>query len=1243
MSRHKRVVVCVWLTLVALHRPAAALGGDWPQWRYDAGRTAASPEKLAAELHPQWVRRLPAPRTAWPMYPRMAFDASYEPVVMGKTMFVGSMVADSVTALDTETGAEKWRFYADGPVRFAPVAWKGRVYCVSDDGLLYCLDAATGKPRWKLRGLPGGRTDHKVLGNERLISLFPARGGPVLAGGMLYFAAGIWPFEGVFIHALDPETGEVVWSNTDSGEVKDGLVDHGLIKGPRGATGLAPQGYLAIVGERLIVPCGRALPGFLDRKTGRLEGHYLTGWGGRVTLAKGSWCASAAGNYFTHTGDLCELASRAHLEVDPANWKEIGEMRDIVLTADAIYYSRPINKSRRDSYRPIGAGYDAIVACDLTKPAFRVRKDRRHEDWKRATLRQLWSLPSGLKVHIKAGERLYAGAAGTVAAVDVPTNGRPAKVSWRAEIPGTPARMLAGDGKLFVVTREGAIHCFGPQRGETRRHEPPQARRPAAPVRWARRAEEILKHTSPYEIAGSQPGEPTVAVQWEREPVDVRWPTTWRVFGPIPKATPLLPGSALKTIPQALTVDANEYPRRDLSTVEDTLDLTCLYGGYGLKPLAPGAKPTAFPRPRRRNDNRMHSKLAYAMAEINCPTAGRLTIGACASGRMAWYLDGNSIYDPSSNEGTWVYYGLRGRMFSAEVSAGRHVLAVALRADSKGWDVTAQGGAKQEPKFKQAMAGIPHTDVMQGYALLWGIGTGWLAEELARQSSLHVIVVDPDAEKVDAFRRRLDAAGLYGRRIAALAADPLSLDFPPYFAELVTAEDLSGLLGKPAAGSEKGKAFAAKVFGCLRPYGGVACLPIGAGDHKAFAGWVTAAGLEGARVSRAGELALLRRSGALSGSADWTHERADAANSLVSRDWLVKAPLRILWFGGSMDRVFPDWDYTHSRHPIPLVVGGRIFIQQAWTLSAADIYTGRLLWKVALPAPERTYHSYAADEDGVYVICAGEVRRLDAATGRTLTHIAPFKGSLGPWRQLRIWRDLLIGRVGNTLVAVDRRRGETLWSHPCKHGPVDFAVGGEKVYLLDCPVPPRLYKRTSDAKLVALDTRTGRVLWEMPETVWVGPRSQPRLAYSHLNGLVVVQHKGLHAYGATRGKLLWKQEARQAVPYVLHRSAIVNGKTGEQFDPLTGAKRPKRLWTARLRGCSYAVASEYLLTVRDGHATYFDLPSGKRTFLRGLRSGCTPSLIPADGLLNIPNFARGCSCNYAIFTSSALVPVPAKP
>ncbi|MEJ2703895.1 MAG: PQQ-binding-like beta-propeller repeat protein [Sedimentisphaerales bacterium] len=129
------VLVCCGLGV------AVAGAHDWPTWRYDAGRSAATPEELPAQLHLQWTRKLARPTPAWPeSQDRLQFDASYEPVVAGKTLFIGSMVADRVTAYDTQTGVEKWRFYTDGPVRFAPVVYKNKLYVASDDGYLYCLD-----------------------------------------------------------------------------------------------------------------------------------------------------------------------------------------------------------------------------------------------------------------------------------------------------------------------------------------------------------------------------------------------------------------------------------------------------------------------------------------------------------------------------------------------------------------------------------------------------------------------------------------------------------------------------------------------------------------------------------------------------------------------------------------------------------------------------------------------------------------------------------------------------------------------------------------------------------------------------------------------------------------------------------------------------------------------------------------------------------------------------------------------
>jgi len=82
---------------------------------------------------------------------------------------VPSSVSDSMTAFDVETGRERWRFYAQGPVRFPAVADRSRVYFVSDDGYLYCLDGSHGALLWAFRGGPDER---RVLDNGRLEIVF---------------------------------------------------------------------------------------------------------------------------------------------------------------------------------------------------------------------------------------------------------------------------------------------------------------------------------------------------------------------------------------------------------------------------------------------------------------------------------------------------------------------------------------------------------------------------------------------------------------------------------------------------------------------------------------------------------------------------------------------------------------------------------------------------------------------------------------------------------------------------------------------------------------------------------------------------------------------------------------------------------------------------------------------------------------------------------------------------------------
>ncbi|KPJ70727.1 MAG: hypothetical protein AMS14_10090, partial [Planctomycetes bacterium DG_20] len=449
--------------LVACGLLLPASGADWPMWRHDAGRTAVSPEALPPQLHLQWVRQWAPPAPAWPAsQTKLQFDASYEPVVLGKRLFVASMASDRVTACDTETGKELWRFYADGPVRFAPVAWKDKVAFASDDGHLYCLDAASGECVWKFRG---GPYDRRILGNDRLISTWPARGAPVLSNGRIYFAAGIWPFMGTFIHAVDAETGAVLWTNSGSGSIYI-LQQHGS---PAFA-GVAPQGYLAVAGDTLLVSGGRTVPAAYDCRTGEFLYYHVSSRA--IGKDAGGYEVFVGKEFFFNGGAMYRLNDGAPLMPTGA-----------VLPTDEHLLGF-------DGAKTVGYAY---------RPVFEEYTDSKGTKRPRGRLAAAWKGEPDVplrRLFIKAGNRIYAeGPDGLIAALDLPARDGRIPVSWQGRVEGDVWNMLAADGKLFVVTREGRLYCFGPREGDAVTHGCARAPLAATSDRWVGQVERLLEET----------------------------------------------------------------------------------------------------------------------------------------------------------------------------------------------------------------------------------------------------------------------------------------------------------------------------------------------------------------------------------------------------------------------------------------------------------------------------------------------------------------------------------------------------------------------------------------------------------------------------------------------------------------------------------------------------------------------------------------------------------------------------
>ncbi len=150
---HRLVHVLVLLVIGSANRLLAA---DWPMYRCDAARSGFTAEPLPNQLKLRWVcRSKHPPRPAWPTSERMQFDLAFQPIIIGDTVVFGSSADDKVYALDAKSGQQRWTFFTEGPVRFAPVGWQDRVFVVSDDGWLYAISLCNGSLLWKHRG--GGK------------------------------------------------------------------------------------------------------------------------------------------------------------------------------------------------------------------------------------------------------------------------------------------------------------------------------------------------------------------------------------------------------------------------------------------------------------------------------------------------------------------------------------------------------------------------------------------------------------------------------------------------------------------------------------------------------------------------------------------------------------------------------------------------------------------------------------------------------------------------------------------------------------------------------------------------------------------------------------------------------------------------------------------------------------------------------------------------------------------------------
>ncbi|MDA7645728.1 PQQ-binding-like beta-propeller repeat protein, partial [bacterium] len=568
------------------------------------------------------------------------------------------------------------------------------------------------------------------------------------------------------------------------------------------------------------------------------------------------------------------------------------------------------------------------------------------------------------------------------------------------------------------------------------------------------------------------------------------------------------------------------------------------------------------------------------------------------------------------------------------------------------------------PGLGRVLAKVP---VAKGFAVLAGIRASGFIETIIDRTKLKVIVLFQEEESVTSFRQKALSRGLYGTRLAVHRVGSATLPFTDGFAALVIHD---------------GETFSREeVFRIGRPHGGVVW-------DLTKESEVQMPGLEGegtwthlygnsSNTSSSGD-SLVKEDLAL----QWFGglgprrmvDRHLRGSSPLYHSGILVVPGENVVMGVDAYTGEELWELDlpgSQRYSMPYDAGYMSLVDQTLAVAVRDecwmirSNDGQLTRRLEMPnyADGHSWGYVAARDDLLF----GSIQS-SAASRRQPSRDAVDSD----------YRNAQPIVVGKSIFAMKQHNGDLLWQRSA--GLIlnpTITVGEHAVYFVECnriedgehgdarvdleTFPQRL------PRLVSLANRSGQVRWmiDLPEGL---KRSRNILYLAQAGNYLVAVGSYLNVkndttyevacFDESSGHLLWQAVHDKGKPgetfhgEQMHHPVIIGNTlvaepvlyelaTGRPISPEPSDGR----WRLSRPGhsCGTLSASDHCLFFRAGNPTVLALKDHLEggaipQKLSPTRPGCWINIIPAGGLVLIPEASSGCVCDFSLQTSMAFRP-----